>query len=85
MAGFTRKEDSELVVARKVEKAKRVLGFDRLEMVNIGQVKTLFNELVRKMHPDSAEFDPKLASCHTLEDFRQAKDYLVKQLENNDD
>jgi adenylate kinase len=85
MAGFIKKEDSELVVARKVEKAKRVLKFDRFEMVNKGQVLTRYRTMVKALHPDTATSVVANAPAAAFNDLRQAKDYLVKQLEKNDD
>lgn len=85
MAGFTRKEDSELVVKRKVEKAKRALEFDRFELVNKGQVLTRYHTMVKASHPDSAGEVSELPPVASLDELRQAKDYLVKHLESRNE
>lgn len=84
MAGFTRKEDSELVVRRKVEKAKRALEFDRFEPVTKEQVMERYRTMVKVSHPDSAGEVSELPPAASLDDLRQAKDYLVRHLERDD-
>ncbi len=81
MAGFTRKEDSELVVRRKIEKAKRVLDI-RPDYVPVnweGCIKAKYALLVKSLHPDAS--GAVRTYPYTLEEIRQAKDYLLKKLE----
>jgi hypothetical protein len=82
MAGFTQKEDSELVVLRKVEKAKRALQFDRFDTLTKDMVMDRYRSLVKAHHPDMAGQVSELPPAASLDELRQAKDYLVKQLES---
>ncbi len=84
MAGFTRKEDSELSVQRKKEKALRVLAFDRLDRPNKDDIMQRYRSFVKAWHPDSLDALKEAVEhrpAHTLDELRQAKDFLVKYLE----
>lgn len=86
MAGFTQKEDSELVVQRKKEKAVRVLGFDRFHRPTTkSEIMKRYTDMVKAMHPDARGKTPLFNAPYTLEEIRQAKDYLVKHLEKEND
>ncbi len=85
MAGFIKREDSELVVRRKIEKAKRVLDI-RPDYVPInweGCIKAKYALLVKSLHPDAS--GAVRTYPYTLEEIRQAKDYLLKQFKEQED
>ena len=85
MAGFTQKKDTELQTARKVQKARKILLLPAGELT-IVDVKTAWAAIVKGAHPDVAQPDPAVVQMTAgFNELRQAKDYLVKHLEKQND
>lgn len=67
-------------VLRKVQKAANALGIAP-EGLTSESVKEHYALLVKSLHPDSPDRVAGLSTTMSLEQLRQAKDYLVKYLE----
>jgi hypothetical protein len=83
MTIFAKKEDSELQTQRKVYKACKLLGLVFKYKWTVSHVKEQYSICIKTMHPDHPSYRP--GSDQTIQELRQAKDYLVKYLENKDD
>lgn len=86
---FIKKPESELQTQRKLQKAGATLGFTKNQAVTVAMVREHFADVAKVMHPDAGNVmlpnwliqTPKE---HTLDDFRKAKDYLLKHMEDGD-
>ena len=85
MAGFTVKKESPLQVLRKVQKASNMLGLGPGNPT-ADEVREHYRLMVKAMHPDSSEMNmpTEFHPMYTIEELRQAKDYIVKYLEDQD-
>lgn len=82
MTGFTRKIDTVLQAQRKRQKALTTMGLGRNETPTVAELKEHYVLLVQSLHPDSPARVKGLTANVTLEEIRQAKDYLIKDLKN---
>ncbi len=86
MTGFTTTPPSDLAVQRRRTKALHILGFDIRGKVTEEQVRLRYNEMVKAAHPDAmGQFTEVPPSRTDLNDLRHAKDFLLKQLEKDDE
>jgi hypothetical protein len=82
MATYTQKEPSDLAKRRKVQKAMQVLNFDTGTAFTVEQVKARFVSYVKATHPDSN--GGKTLPGPTIQQMREAKDTLLKHLEEKE-
>lgn len=87
--GFHATHTGDLALERALQKARAVLGVP--SEATREEVKKAFSLLVKYHHPDSTQ-DPMqseldgnvMSASYTLQVMRDAKDLLLKHLENND-
>ena len=83
MSGFTGKKKSYLTLERELQKARAVLFLPTA--CTEEDVRGAFAKHVKLAHPDSLDqIRSSLAHIYSLEDFRKAKDILLKELESRD-
>lgn len=84
MAGFTKKKESPLAKQRRLDNARRVLGFTPNQVITVDTVRSTFAALVKEHHPDgNNEREVGWKHKPNLQMLREAKDMLVKELENS--
>lgn len=87
---FIKKQENELQIQRKLQKAGALLGFSKNQAVTAEMVRKKFTTMAKFMHPDNTT-DAMLSQgaisygpIPTLDSLRKAKDLLVKHMEEDD-
>lgn len=77
MKNFIQKTESPLAYIRRMQKARKVLGFKKDEQPSAKEVRARYLALVKSSHPDTCDSTASTSS-HSMDKLRKAKDALLE-------
>lgn len=86
---FIRREDTELQTMVNLNRAGKVLGFSKNQVVTADMVRERYSDAVKILHPDTGNAFIAAGLMHvrrecTLDDIRKAKDLILKHMGDDD-